>query len=222
MARTYLRGGFALDIVSGVPWDGIATAVFAKRDSFGQQEMGMKLLRLPRLLRLSRLLRKARTRACARITHAVAAPDTRIAYPCQLKHLSSSNAFRVVLLMAVYVVISHWAACVFHFMSKWQIWNASSGWVDASTGLVPWLVVNCLQFSGAQTRYIASLYWALTTMVTVGFGDITPITNMERCFTITLQLIAGVLQGIVFGNIGVALHGFDSENKCVRVDIACT
>lgn len=157
----------------------------------GQRGMSLKLLSLPRLLRLSRIIQK-------------------------LQHLSSSNGFRILLFMVVYVVIAHWAACLFHYMSKWQIWNASDGWVDVTTGAVPWLVYNCLQYSGAVTRYTASLYWALTTMVTVGYGDITPVTNMERCFTMVLQLLAGVLQGVVFGNIGLALQGFDRANSSLQ------
>jgi CRP-like cAMP-binding protein len=58
-------------------------------------------------------------------------------------------------------------------------------------------------------------------MATVGFGDVTPGTNMERCFAMALQLVAGVLQGVVFGNIGVAIAGFDraaTAQKSARRD----
>jgi CRP-like cAMP-binding protein len=99
---------------------------------------------------------------------------------------------------------SHRLALALH-----QLWHSASGWAESGAGLRPWALTQCLQFESAPVRYTASLYWALTTMATVGFGDITPGSNMERCFAMALQLVAGVLQGVVFGNIGVAIAGFD-------------
>ena len=78
----------------------------------------------------------------------------------------------------------------------------------------------CIQFESTPTRYTVALYWALTTMATVGFGDVTPGTNLERCFAMALQLIAGVLQGVVFGNIGVAMAGFDRDAAKVKNRVA--
>ena len=73
-----------------------------------------------------------------------------------------------------------------------------------------------MQFESTPTRYTIALYWALTTMATVGFGDVVPGTNLERCFTMALQLVAGVLQGVVFGNISVAMAGFDRAASKVK------
>lgn len=73
-----------------------------------------------------------------------------------------------------------------------------------------------MQFESTPTRYTIALYWALTTMATVGFGDVVPGTNLERCFTMALQLVAGVLQGVVFGNISVAMAGFDRDASKVK------
>ena len=174
-----------------MPWDTLAGAVFTTHSAQGAQVLGLKLLRLPRLLRLSRILAKLQT-------------------------LASNMAFRILLLLLVYLVVAHWAACLFHYLSKWEVWNASSGWVDAATGVVPWLVLQCLQFSGCTTRYVASLYWAFTTMATVGYGDLVPATNLERCFAVALELVAGVLQGVVFCNMGMALHGMDSSQAALR------
>jgi hypothetical protein len=41
-------------------------------------------------------------------------------------------------------------------------------------------------------RYVTSYYWAITTVSTVGFGDITAKTTAERLFSITAEMFGSV------------------------------
>ena len=129
------------------------------------------------------------------------------------------NMMRVLAFMIVYLVIGHWAACLYIYVGKWQVANAAGGWVNSRVGLFPWLRVYCLQLADPASLYVSALYWALTTMFTVGYGDIVAATNLERCYTIFIMLVAGILQGIVFGNIGVALYAFDHTNHALRTQL---
>lgn len=82
--------------------------------------------------------------------------------------------------------------------------------MDINAGLLPWVVARCLQFADTSSRYTSSLYWAVATMATVGYGDFVPFTNVERCLVLAVELVAGVLAGCLFGSVGVLLRGFDS------------
>lgn len=39
-----------------------------------------------------------------------------------------------------------------------------------------------------------SLYWAVTTIATVGYGDIVPNTNIDKTFVMMAMFASGVLQ----------------------------
>ena len=43
----------------------------------------------------------------------------------------------------------------------------------------------------SRRRYLAALYWAMSTMTTVGYGDITPESDGERAYAMVGMVIGG-------------------------------
>ena len=65
-------------------------------------------------------------------------------------------------------------------------------------------------------QYLYSLYWALTTMSTVGYGDITPANDRERVFA-TLSLVVGALSfAFINGNVVGLLSTLDNHTAMVE------
>ncbi|GAB4021278.1 MAG: hypothetical protein Fur0010_24280 [Bdellovibrio sp.] len=49
--------------------------------------------------------------------------------------------------------------------------------------------------------YIKSFYWAVTTLTTIGYGDITPNNTVGRIYTMIIQIAGVGVYGIVIGNV---------------------
>ena len=63
-----------------------------------------------------------------------------------------------------------------------------------------WMLINPKPNLDIVTFYNTSLYWAVSTLTTVGYGDITPESNLGRAFTMMVMIIGAASYGIIIGN----------------------
>lgn len=103
----------------------------------------------------------------------------------------SSALYKLSRLVNTIFIVAHWIACIFHMIGFAEIPEGHSWIHDAN-------LINANNFE----RYIASLYWSITTMTTVGYGDIGPVTGVERFFTILAMLVACALFGYSLNLVG--------------------
>ena len=54
-------------------------------------------------------------------------------------------------------------------------------------------------------RYLYAVYWAVTTLTTVGYGDITPTNDNERAYALVSMLCSALVFGYVMRSIGSLL-----------------
>jgi|EP01047_Picozoa_sp_COSAG01_P010454 hypothetical protein len=55
--------------------------------------------------------------------------------------------------------------------------------------------------SGLSVQYLTSLYWSMTTLSTVGYGDITAYTSGEQMVAMLSQAIGTVMFCVLAGNV---------------------
>jgi hyperpolarization activated cyclic nucleotide-gated potassium channel 2 len=105
--------------------------------------------------------------------------------------------------LSVFVLFwSHWLGCIFHFIAQ----NEDYSWLD---------VFNLVDEEW-HIRYVNSIYWGVTTMITVGYGDISPQTPLERTFGIFFLLVACGVFSFTLNTIGNALQTIDQKKQTYR------
>ena len=61
--------------------------------------------------------------------------------------------------------------------------------------------------------YLRSFYWAVTTIATIGYGDVTPVTPLQTVFTIVVEVIGAGLYGYVIAIFASLIANLDSARR---------
>ena len=76
-----------------------------------------------------------------------------------------------------------------------------------------WVVLNGIEHSDVVTQYIRSLYWTVTILTTVGYGEITPHLNYEYVFTSLVMIIGAFMYAFIIGNIASLISTLDVQKS---------
>ncbi|KAL4477341.1 hypothetical protein ABPG72_002335 [Tetrahymena utriculariae] len=117
------------------------------------------------------------------IQNSLSKVDTKFSLSQRVPH-----SFQIIKLIFLVLMLAHMNGCIFNYVAK----N-----LDES-----WLTKNNLRNSDWYVRYINSVYFSFITMVTVGYGDITPISLQEKVFVIFMVVYSCGAFGYIVSSIG--------------------
>ncbi len=195
IANRYLSGWFWIDMPSSIPVELIDLMMSGDSSMLGL----LKFLRLFRLLRLLRLLKMGEY---------VSALEMR--YDLNLTSL------RIVQMVLKMVFLAHMLGCFWFYTA---VLSAPTMEHFVSGETVTWVSsYNDGQGLDAtpDVQYLYSLYWALTTLTTVGYGDITPTNDVERGYTLFALLTGALVFGYMLSSIGSLVQAIDRQSALVE------
>ncbi|KAJ6914034.1 potassium channel AKT1-like isoform X3 [Populus alba x Populus x berolinensis] len=103
-------------------------------------------------------------------------------------------------LICVTLFAVHSAGC-FYYLIAARYHDPQRTWIGASLG------ENFLEQS-VWKRYVTSIYWSITTLTTVGYGDLHPVNTREMIFDIFYMLFNLGLTAYLIGNMtNLVVHG---------------
>jgi hypothetical protein len=106
--------------------------------------------------------------------------------------IERSTHLRLVFFLYWLGLLTHWIAC---------------GWIALDEAPVT---------GGFFSAYLEGLYWTMTTLSTVGYGDITPITDVQRMYTIGVMALGLGVYGFIIGNVATLLFNLDPARTLHR------
>ena len=121
----------------------------------------------------------------------------------QLRDLYGGN-FQLVKLMGLIFYLAHISCCAWNYLAS----------VEISYGIeFTWLDLLKIRTEHWEVKYVNSLYYAIVTMVTVGYGDITPQNSIEKIFSICYIGMACGVFAYGVNEVGTILRDmYKSEN----------
>mmetsp|Transcript_9239 Transcript_9239/g.30508 ORF Transcript_9239/g.30508 Transcript_9239/m.30508 type:complete len:771 (+) Transcript_9239:118-2430(+) len=185
--RRYLKSWFFIDVISTAPVD--LVGIFLQGESSPLRNL--RLLRIVRLLRLMKLLRIMRA--------------TRIFRRIESSLPVNYAMFALIKFVLFAAILGHLLACTWQLVSDFHP-NPDETWAAYYAESFPDSVKD------APSRYITCFYWALTTMSTIGYGDIIPYNTSERCFACFAQLFGASLYAYVVGAVCGIISGMDERS----------
>ncbi|XP_077304549.1 voltage-gated delayed rectifier potassium channel KCNH8-like [Lithobates pipiens] len=203
----YATTWFFVDLIAALPFD--LLYAFSVNVYFG-----VHLLKTVRLLRLLRLLQK-------------------------LDRYSQYSAVVLTLLMSMFALLAHWMACVWYFIGQKEIDVNEIGWLHEfskrlgmpytlvqryvlsvntsshpnSSDLINQTTVELVGGPSLRSSYITSLYFALSSLTSVGFGNVSANTDAEKIFSICTMLIGALMHAVVFGNVTAIIQRMYSRRS---------
>ncbi|KAK3595923.1 hypothetical protein CHS0354_032430, partial [Potamilus streckersoni] len=184
----YLKSWFVIDLLSCLPYD-----VF---NAFQDVDEGISTLfsalKVVRLLRLGRVVRK-------------------------LDHYLEYGAAMLILLILVFILFAHWLACIWYNIGLTELSSGVNyGWLSTLASVTgerfdtsnTSTTGELLGGPGKKMRYLTALYFTLSCMTGVGFGNVAAATESEKLFSVFMMITGALLYATIFSNVTTIFQQF--------------
>ena len=227
IAKRYLRSYFFIDLIATFPFAYITGDGNSRWAWFG------KLARFPRLLRILRVLRLLKLMRVYKLQ----------LYVVRLESVYSINrgVSRMMNIIFLIMLVTHFVGCFWYLIGdsssqhrsdcEWY-YLCTSGALsvddpdelcalqafapDFKPGHCAWVTREGYFMRSNEDAYAAAIYWAFSTLTTVGYGDISATNGTEQSFSMCIMLLGVSWYAYIVGSMSSIMASFDGRARIIR------
>lgn len=192
--KNYATGWMILDLMACFPFSLIS--LISSGESTNEGKL-LKIAKLPRVTRIIRIFRLVKVIKTAKFVKW---------YNETMERLNISSTFsRGLKFFGFAICLLHLISCAWYF-------------VDRIDGFSPdtWVVRYKYLDKQDQELYLISIYWGLTVLDTIGYGDIVPVLTSERILCL-IWLIFGVsFYSYAISNLSVIFYNMNTRANYIK------
>ena len=187
--KKYLTGWFIIDFISAFPFNLITHKEFNIYSTIARVIRLPKIYSLIHLFKLIRMVRLLKTKHTNKVTR----------FFLDIFKINV-NVERLIYFIVAFLLLNHLAACIWYYVARIQefepeCWVTRLGYIDSSDIEI----------------YTISFYWTLTTVTTVGYGDINAGTNIERVYNLFLMSFGVIMYSFAIGSLSSIVSTLDDK-----------
>jgi len=188
ISANYMKFWFWVDSVSTIPFELVTSSVSTSSLRL------VKVLRLFRLMKLVRIIKFSK-------------------FASRLNDLDlNPSALKLLTLMIQILFIAHLISCAWYYITLQDV-----ALVNANTPIeelpITWATLAGVVYKGDFDKYVHSFYWTITTMLSIGYGDITPTNMTERMYAMCVMMVGGALFGAVIAQVTKFIENRNPQAK---------
>ncbi len=183
-----MKSWFLVDLISVLPISYFTDASFKYNNltRIGKLPKLYRLIKLTKLLRMSKMAKKGNMNRLTKFF---------------LEKLKvNANIERLIYFILSFLLLNHLSACIWYFVAKLQdldpdCWVTRLGYIDSTNFEI----------------YVVSFYWTLTTVTTVGYGDINAGTTLERAYNLIIMSFGVLMYSFAIGSLSSIVSTLDAK-----------